>query len=387
MLIPAGLPGSDLRAANRPSPPAGPAELYFLAVGSEVYLATDPKVAADAGVLPMRPVTAPAHAARRVADALMEAGARYGIVLTSKAAKEGSEPEAVSRADVQGALEALKKRIREDGATAPRIVFYFMGHGSGDEPGRHLYLIPGDLGAPERPTQSTTMKLIENTVWDQDILSALVNFRVHPSMRHFDDFFPSQVMPDPSDPSSLARSAARQQELAAVDAERRKANAYPREGNPPVPFVALFDNCYGGIESDLLGDAPWFSALMDELRGKLVNEAAVLYAAKPGLAVGDLEDPDGDGDIGPLALQLIEALKRRDQARPLSFEALRQALLTPSRAVTKVDRFADWQPWTPPTEILPDIKPVDFIPAAPGEASAEPASWPATGTTLKSCCT
>jgi len=309
-------------AANRPSPQDRPASLYFLAIGAEEY-----------DFLPsnkVSPVRAPRNSAKRVADLLLKLGAKDGILLTGNPDQQGSSY--VTREDVADAITELKRRIRQDRPAAPRIVVYFMGHGIGDEVGRYLYMLPENFGLAEARSarQTTTLRLIKSTIWNFDLVSALVNFRMHPSMVHFDDFLPSQIMPDMSDRKDAVEAIRRSQELVEIDEERRATNAYAAEGNAPVPYLVLFDNCYGGLTKDLIGSAPRFGALVDSMVSDLETDGIVLYAARPGDVVWDYYDPEAAPDqddarndrLGPLAYRLVLAAKSLDRSASITLPGL-----------------------------------------------------------------
>ena len=76
-------------AQNRPSPPEGPPSLYFLSVGIEEY-------DVSSGLTDLYGAVT---SAELVGDALMDAGAKFGIILTSKN-EDGVRGHAVTRGDV-----------------------------------------------------------------------------------------------------------------------------------------------------------------------------------------------------------------------------------------------------------------------------------------------
>lgn len=297
-------------AQSRPSPAIGPAQLYFLSIGVETYT---PKTN-----LPH--LYGAENSAKLVADALIDAGARKGILLTSK--REESERDyAVTRADIMKAIVDLKAKIRADGATSPRIIFYAMGHGGGDPNIDTSFLVPGNqLVTSADLSQSGVSGLIHSTLWNLDVVSSLVYFRSHWSMDYMDDFFPSSTMPNPNDFSSILKGFQDQARRQQIINSRQRNNDYLPGGNPPVPYVVLFDNCFGSVKLDLVADAGAFRNVLRNLIGDINDEGIALYAAEPGTNESSISVPswiEGDGLMGPLAARLIDALDRKNSDESL----------------------------------------------------------------------
>lgn len=173
-----------------------PTELYYLAIGSQHYVALPPSAPVH-----WETVAAPVNSAERVANLLQEAGAKFGIVLTSNASH------AVTTNDVKQALVDLKTRIRRDRSKSPLIVFYYMGHALGDTYTETLYLAPGDLDLKAAPSQSTVGVLARSSLSNLDIISSLEGFRLPESMAFEDGFFPSNLYFDPASPDDMARAS------------------------------------------------------------------------------------------------------------------------------------------------------------------------------------
>ncbi|WP_300472058.1 hypothetical protein [Breoghania sp.] len=354
-------------------------------------------------------VSAPEHSARRVAEALEAAGTHSCILLTSDISNAPGEGR-ISREDVFSALTALKRRIRQDKAENPRIVFYFMehgfmGHGLGDAAGRNLYLLFGNLEFTNSAGQSFTLRLIKRAIWSWDVLSALVYFREDDSMRHFDDFVPSQLMPDITDWQDTQAALRRQQELIDIDRQRRAENAYRTDGNPLVPFLALFDNCYASVTQELTGLASIaplvfpFSALMDQSLAKLTDEGLAFFAAEPGRQISDLADTTREGSqanaprIGSLARHLVAVIEaRRKAGRPLSVAAVAHVFgrgVAPnefSSPMQEAANFADWVPYdVPGARLKEDVTEVDLLPFS-GKNAGATVERTGTGASLSTCC-
>lgn len=358
--------------------------VYVLAVGSQDYLYVRRAEPPGDGGQPFfdRAASAPEHSARRVAEAFAEAGAAHVTLLTSDA--EGAPGERmVTREDVRGAITALRRRVRDDAPSDPRLVFYFMGHGLGDEAGRYAYLIPGDLVFDRVVGQPETLPMILSAVWNLDVVSALVNFREHDSMRHFDDVFASEIVPlglfdEP-------RIRGRRQEMDRIHEERLREGAYLPGGNPPVPFVALFDNCYGDVVQDLTGIAAVkpltgvVQLLVDAAIAELHTDGLALYAAAPGGRVTDVPDTEvprrGDGGferIGPLALHLVSVLGEQ-QSEPMTMTRFGAAFGAEGAdafdsVVRDAGGFGDWKPYVPAgARLLPRTAGELLLPTSPRE--------------------
>lgn len=298
LIVLAAIWHTSAAAQSRPAPPLDPPELYFLSVGIGEYSDGRQLILEEAET-----------SARLVAETLMAAGARYGILLTSRES-EGIGGHAVSRADIFQAVFDLKAQIRRDGAVAPRIVFYVMGHGYGDPNLNMLFVQAGESEIAQRhKSQMGTTHLVQTTLWNFDVLSALINFRTHPSMTYMDDFVPSQIMPNLLEPLSGLKTAARAAELQRKEQAVRARNGFAPEGNPPVPYIALFDNCFSEVDQDLVIDAGMVGRLIRSIMDDTVDEGIVFYAAPPGDTRVPVEIPGGGGQkAGPLALRFIEAL-------------------------------------------------------------------------------
>ena len=334
---------------ERPSPAIGPAELYFISVGIETYT-PDTNLPHLYGA---------ENSAKLVADALIEAGARKGILLTSKR-EENERDFAVTRSDIMKAIVDLKAQIRADGATTPRIIFYAMGHGGGDPNIDASFLVPGNqLVTPTNLSQSGVSGLIHTTLWNLDVISSLVYFRSHWSMDYMDDFFPSSTMPNPNDFGAILRGFQDQQRRQRIIESRRRNDEYLPGGNPPVPYVVLFDNCFGSIKLDLVADAGSFSTLLRNLIGELNDEGLALYAAKPGTNESSINVPDwieGEGIMGPMAARRIDAIDRSKSGQTLV--EFRELLLTGD----PVGQNQSWAPYEHASRLQRDTSLIELLP-------------------------
>lgn len=341
-------------AQNRPAPPDGPAELYFLSVGIGEY-------GLDTANADMPQAEA---SAELVAQALLAVGARHGIVLRSRAS-EDQFGQIVGRGDIMQALFDLKRRIRADAPVAPRIVVYMMGHGYGDPAVNVMFLAPGDLVlGSEALRQTEITHLVQTSIWNSDVLSALVNFRTHPSMSHFDDFLPSQIMPDLNNPMSGLAVARRAAEMAEIDERLRSEGAYAPDGNPPVPYLLMFDNCFGSIEQDLVFDAGWFGRRLERQFSQIMDEGRVYYAAEPGRLARPIPAPAGvvtEWDLGPVAARFLEVLQTAPRAATLA------DLDDQMRARRAQATLPDWAPYSHDGDLLADVAGVAFLPRWPDQ--------------------
>lgn len=337
-------------AQNRPSPPTGPAELYFLSVGLGEYA-----IDTANSDLPEADISA-----RLVAKALIDAGAKYGIVLTSQT-NEARFGHVVTRRDITNALYNLKAKIRSDATQTPRIVVYMMGHGYGDPVANILFLAPGDLAIdPSKLSQSRVRNLVHNTIWNGDIISALVNFRTHLSMRHFDDFLPSQLMSDSDNViQSRLRVFRRSRELYQIHNQRQANGEYAPDGNPPVPYLLLFENCFGTIRQDLTLDPGRFSAILNQTIASIQNEGRVYYSAPPGSLAQPVEPPpwvNSSTAIGPLAARLIDTLIHLQPGASFAQVAERIQMGQP------IPSLPNWTPFSHSGQLLEDVAGVQFLP-------------------------
>lgn len=352
---------TDAMAQGRPAPAKGPPSLYFLSVGIEEY-DTQSRVGYLYGA---------ENSANLVADHLMDMGASFGLVLTSRN-EDGLQGHAVTRGDVERAVYLLKKKIREENLSAPRILIYMMGHGAGDERSALNFMIPGNTRLRmDEFRQTNIFELPYRTIWNMDILSAAIAFRVHPSMSYLDDFFYSQTFPKGGMPWNMEpEQMKRAQELDREIRERRERGLYPSEGNPPVPYVVLFDNCYGEIDHDLGIDVPVsFQILMEGLYRNLVDEGLAFYAAAPGTNAQTTYVPERVrstsqrkwGSIaGPLGVRLIDAMRDAGPGATLSsFQAHLQ-----NGPMVYEDRV--WVPYEQSGEIVEDTGVVRFLPDKAG---------------------
>lgn len=335
---------------NRPSPVTGPADLYFLSIGVGEYAIDTVNV----------DLIEAERSAELVANSLLQVGARHGILLTSKLG-QGAYDHVVTRQDILRAMYDLKRKIRADKAAAPRIVVYMMGHGYGDPVANVMFLAPGDVVVKgSQLTQTQISGLIHRTIWNGDAMSALVNFRMHPTMQHFDSFLPSQLMVDPTNLfKSAIQALKRNAELDRIHQQHLRNDAYAPEGNPPVPFMLLFENCFGSIEQDLIFDAGPIALELEQAWGQVVNEGLVYYAAQPGELALPVAPPPwvrSKGAIGPLAARLVETLLHAGPG------ALMSQVADQFENGTPLPTAVDWRPYEHTSQLLNDVATVRFLP-------------------------
>lgn len=318
-------PSVDAQAVSSASQPS---TIYFVSIGSLHHLKTQENQFE-------LPRDAPLHSATTVASLLKAHGARYGILLLS------DENHFISRNDMLKALIDLKHRSRNDASSHPVIVFYYCGHGLGDAYNKYLYIPPGNLVITAGNSQTFTVKLLKSTVSNLDVLFSLAMFKTHSSMAHWDDVFATSLMPDPTDPQDTQRVRAFAQQLTAIDNQKLRQGAFLPGGNPAVPFIALFDNCYDRVLQDLVdlhhgtfSQGPWqllakgMQSTLDNELAELQEDGLVLYAAEPGHAIRDFSDPADPKHfdrLGALAWRLQHALADKRTGRSLG--ALRSAML------------------------------------------------------------
>jgi hypothetical protein len=231
--------------------------------------------------------------------------------------------------DIQRAISDLKRMIRRDRPAHPLILFYYMGHGLGDPYSQTLYMVPGNLLLLETPTQISTLSLIKKTTTNLDLIFQLNVFRLPPVMAYLDSASLPDLMPDPRDPADFARSMAKANKLDAIDRDNRARGLYPNGTIPPVPYILMFDNCYGGVVPNLVS-VPAQQQFLSSL-AEIQSDALVLYAAAPGQAAGEFSDPSirSDLPVGALARRLLAAIGGVDATRPTTLLKLRRALFAP----------------------------------------------------------
>ena len=305
-------------------------QIYYISIGSSHYENLDMNLPLAKGSN---------NSARVIAETLDSYGAK-GTLLTSE---EGDLPD---REDLRQALFELKQNIREDNPENPFLIFYYMGHGIGDQASRYLYL-PSDVDTAF--AQTNTLDLIHNHVWSYDVITSFVFFRMHPTMEHWDNRFVSDFMPNLTPPLSssdivdLLEQFNMISEFISLDEQYRREGSYPEEGNPEIPHLIMFDNCFEGIIADLVDvnklqeetGKSFFDSIMilllDEITRmsqEIESVGAVLYAKEPGDRTRATYDPPGQEQnpnlpheqrIGPLARRFLLSLQTE---APLTFENL-----------------------------------------------------------------
>lgn len=346
---------------SRPAPGTGPASLYYLSIGIGEY---------DGGA-PDLPEAE--DSAKLVAAALQSLGARGGILLTSDSGNKNFG-KMVTRNDIRQSITDLKRKIRTDNPDNPIVFLYIMGHGYGDPDMQMLFIQPSDeIYGSKLLSQTHTISIIHRSIWNMDIISSLNYFRSSHTMMHFDDFFPGDLFIDPNDPfGSLNRMMTVYRRLELSDAQNRAQNAYLAGGNPPVPYIALFDNCFTSIEKDLAVDANLLRPFMQSSFEELTEEGLAYYAIRPGIATQVVDRPEMPQHLlevpltttkmGPLARRFIELA---DPGRVVTLEQFEHGF------DQRVDYFPDGgKPFSHGGTIVADTKNVEIFPGTPANATA-----------------
>nr|WP_319491388.1 hypothetical protein [uncultured Desulfobacter sp.] len=311
-------------------------QIYFICVGSEAYIASDSSVVFNRtgryAFKPFNNASDAAFSAEEMKQAFVKMGASFGILLRSK--KSGAY---VGKEDIKRAIIDLKRRIRNDNPKNPIIIFYYIGHGIGDSVNRYLYLVPGNFCPNGDLNQTNTIRLLKTCTWGQDIIMSFVMFRQPSVMSFWDDVYMSDLMPDLTSFEDMARVGRTVARMTMQDELNRATGKYPQGPIPSVPYIVLFDNCYGGIEEDLTrsGSNKELKEVFTSLKrylGQTMNSSIpqiedgglVLYAAEPGKTARAERHPfppNGEDEkitqffIGPIARRFLkiqeDSLKRK----------------------------------------------------------------------------
>lgn len=196
--------------------------------------------------------------AKSVAERLLAGGARYGILLTS------SEEHLVSTKDVFNAIAQVEKKIKASGSKNPILFFYFSGHGISEGIGWSLFAVPGTFLYPGTLSGQDVEAISTSTIYAAKLVDQL-----------------------------------------------------EKSG---VQYIAVFDTCYEGNESEF-ESAVLSGPAIDSLKAvanvlRFMNEFrqsnAVLFSATPGTVVRTVEDPVSHGStpIAPLARRIMILLDR-----------------------------------------------------------------------------
>ncbi|MGI9505081.1 MAG: hypothetical protein ACR2RE_18710 [Geminicoccaceae bacterium] len=337
------------------------------------------------------------RSAELVARSLMQAGARHGIVLTSGP----NESKYVTRDDVLSAFERLKFKIREDGATAPRLLVYVLMHGVADDANDYLYMLPDDLviEGNENIKQDYAFRLAKRSVWNIDILSALMNFRLDERLNHFDDFVYSSLLSDKLGFAGVIEQGWNTYRFGVeLDRKKRGYGTTPFN-NAPIPFVLLIDNCTGGFDYNLVEPNAYLDGFVDQVYDATLDAGRAFYAVKPGYTATTQELPielasEADmvksirGDpvtpyVGPLAIHLKNVLASKDAGRPMSL--LEFADRFASSGTQNSDTALPEPPFSVDATLREDVATVEFLPAADRTDGTHQVVAP-TGLSTISCC-
>ena len=171
-------------------------------------------------------------------------------------------------------------------------------------------------------------------------------FRLSPDTVFWDDLFLTDVMPGVTSAENL-RAIKVAAEFMAYD-ELGRYFGRSADNRKPVPYVVMFDNCYGSVEQDLTnrrlanGVDPLsaFKAVMAaktrSMQPEVERDGLVMYAARPGEDIGDpFHDPtdtaaeDWSRHVGPLARRLAISMRGAAPGAPLSIGLLRRGMIDP----------------------------------------------------------
>ena len=348
--------------AQSPDPERGPAELYFLAVGAADY--TDPD---------FNPPVPSHQSAEVVARALMDAGAKYGILLTSSPKADGT----VTRDSFHAALTRLKKRIRTDRAKAPRVIVYIMTHGAADPASNYLFMAPDNLVIEEPLVkQDHVFRLARRSIWNFDVLTALMNFRMDERLSHFDNFVYSSLMSDRLGLAMIAEQGAKLLRFK-QDLDQKAAGYGPKPfNNAPIPFVVLFDNCTNGFEANLVEPNPLLDLFTRQVNSATLDGGRAFYAVPPGEMAAPMELPEAlasPGDrveirgrsvrpnVGPLAIHLKNVLSMSGNGGAMTVDEFASAFR--SSGADDPDNVLPDAPYEAREALRPGVAAAEFIPA------------------------
>lgn len=348
--------------AQSPDPVHGPAELYFLAVG-----------AADHSDPDFNPPVPSHRSAEVVARALTDAGAKYGILLTSSPDAGGQ----ITRDSFHAALTRLKMRIRTDQAKAPRVIVYIMTHGAADPASNYLFMAPDNLVIEEPLVrQEHVFRLAKRSIWNFDVLTALMNFRMDERLSHFDNFVYSSLM---SDNLGFAMIAEQGVNLLRLNQklDRKSAGYGPQPfDNAPIPFVVLFDNCTNGFEANLVERNVLLDQFARQVHSATLDGGRAFYAVPPGEVAAPMELPEAlasPGDrvevrgrsvrpnVGPLAIHLKNVLSASGNGGAMTVEEFASAFR--SSGADDPDDSLPGAPYETPAALRPGVATAEFIPA------------------------
>ena len=370
--------------AKSPAPQQGPSDLYFLAVGAGNHRDND-----------FPSLEAAANSARLVARSLSDAGARFGIVLTSK--PNGSHY--VTRRDFLEAMKRLKSKIRRDNSKAPRILVYLIMHGAADDASDYLFMVPDDLVLDQDLVeQKYVFRLAKRSIWNLDILTSLMNFRLDDRLSWLDNFTYSTLLSDKLGPLGNLEQLLGLQKLDREFARRSNTYGTAPFDNAPVPFVLLMDNCTDGVDYTLVKPNPTLDLFGNATNTATLDGGRAFYAVKPGQVATTLELPKilsteadlipGIGGrrvrpiVGPLAVHLRNILSKRGH-QSMTLGAFSQRLSESGRDTPEY--LLPEPAFQVRASLRKDVASVDFIPKA-GHHKTEVVTMAPTGTTQVSCC-
>lgn len=373
---------ADSALSRSAAPEVGPADLYFLAIGAGNSADED-----------LGGLQAASNSARVVANALMEAGARYGVLLSS----EPGGTQRISRDDVLDALAKLKRKVRRDGARAPRLLVYIVSHGFGEPVSNYLFLLPDDLRVMESPiSQDYVFRTAKRSIWSLDLLFSLMTFRAGERYSKFDRFAYSSLFSDKLGLESFSENLAGQERLSQMLEELDRADRISGD-NAAIPFALALDNCNNGFKPDRIESNFIMTGLVALMYGPTLHHGRAFFAAKSGdIATTKLlpyrlarEDDyvreEGTARlpvVGPMAIHIVNVLRSRGDGEPLSLSEFTSRLGASGRDGS--DGFPP-PPFIPQALLRSSVGAAEFIPAK-GSPDGELEVVEPTGGRVRLCC-
>jgi hypothetical protein len=144
--------------------------LYFVAVGSSVYLQTSAP-----GYKSFNQLDAMNHSARVVSERLRRSGSSFGVLLLSNSEKGL----AVGLPDIDSAIERIKSVIHGVLADDAMVIFYYAGHGISEGIAWNHFSVPGNLVYRGRLSELSIEELSKKTLYAATLADTLDNLGAH----------------------------------------------------------------------------------------------------------------------------------------------------------------------------------------------------------------
>jgi hypothetical protein len=147
-----------------------PFNLYFVAVGSSVYL--QPSAPGLHGFHELGGMNA---SARLVADRLQQAGATFGVLLTADVDRQL----AVGLPDIKAAIARIETVLQRTSAKDVLLIFYFAGHGISEGIAWNHFSVPGNLVYRGAANELGIDELAQKTLHAASLVDDLERLGVH----------------------------------------------------------------------------------------------------------------------------------------------------------------------------------------------------------------